>query len=131
MVDPKQMLRNIFCALVRPRTLEHHRQQGNLVWTTLNMQNSMEVLFSTVFSWKHSFWVSLAQKMNIVSFSWNLIHSLTQICSAVVHSFYFLTILLFMVNLFQKIKIVCWSLNFEPRLTWLCKTRWWCSFFLF
>ena len=28
MDDPKQMLWNIFCALVRPSTLERHRQQG-------------------------------------------------------------------------------------------------------
>ena len=27
MDDPKQMLWNIFCALVRPNTLEHHRHQ--------------------------------------------------------------------------------------------------------
>ena len=79
MGGPKQMLWNIFCALVRPRTLELHWQQGNLVWTNSNMQNSMAVFFSSVLDWKHPFWVSLAQKMKIVSFSWNLIHSLTQI----------------------------------------------------
>ena len=73
---------NIFCALVRERTLEHHRQQENLVWTNSNMQNSMAVFFSPVLGWKHPFWVSLAQKMKSVSFSWNLIHSLTQIWRA-------------------------------------------------
>ena len=77
---------------------------------------------------------SLAQKMKIVNFSWNLIHSLTQIWStqrwADVDSFYFLTILLFMANLFQKIKIVCWSRNLERRLIWICKIRWWCLFIL-
>ena len=31
MGGPKQMLWNIFCALVRPSTLEHHRQQENVV----------------------------------------------------------------------------------------------------
>ena len=75
MGGPKQMLWNIFYALDRPRTLEHHRQQGNLVWTNSNMQNSMAVFFSPVLGWKHP----LAQKMKSVSFSRNLIHSLTQI----------------------------------------------------
>ena len=131
MGGPKQMLWNIFCALVRPRTLEHHCQQGNLVWTNLNMQNSMAVFFSSVLDWKHPFWVSLAQKMKIGSFSWNLINSLTQIWSGDVHSFYFLAILLLMANLFQKIKIVCWSWNLERRLIWICKIRCWCSFILF
>ena len=127
------MLWNIFCALVRPRTLEHHRQQGNLVWTNSNMHNSMEMFFSSVLGWKHPFWVSLAQKMKIVSFSWNLIHSLTQIwraqwwCSL----FLFLMILLFMANLFQKITIVFWSWNLECGLIWICKIRCWCSFILF
>ena len=65
----KQMLWNIFCALVRPRTLENHRQQVNLVWTNSSMQNSMAVFFSSVLGWKHSFGVRLAQNMKIVSFS--------------------------------------------------------------
>ena len=68
MGGPKQMLWNIFCALVRPRTLEHHRQQGNLVWNS-NMPDSMAVFFSSALGWKHPFWVSLSQKMKIVSFS--------------------------------------------------------------
>ena len=57
---------NIFCALVRPRT-EHHHQQGNLVWTNSNMQNSNAVFFLSALGWKHSSWLSLAQKMKIVS----------------------------------------------------------------
>ena len=69
MGGPKQMLWNIFCALVRPRKLEHHRQQGNLVWTNSNIQNSMVVFFSSVLGWKHPFLVSLAQKMKTVSFN--------------------------------------------------------------
>ena len=64
MGGPRQMLWNIFCELIRPRTLEHHRQQGNLVWTSLNMQNSMAVFFSSGLDWKHPFWVSLAQNEN-------------------------------------------------------------------
>ena len=127
------MLWNIFCALVRPRTLEHHRQQGNLVWTNSNMQNSMAVFFSSVLDWKHPFWVSLAQKMKIVSFSWNLIHSLTQIwrtqrwCSL----FLFFNDIPFYGKLVSKIKIFCWSWNLECRLIWLCKIQCWCSFILF
>ena len=31
MDGPKQMLWNIFCALIQPSTLEHHRQQENVV----------------------------------------------------------------------------------------------------
>ena len=31
MNGPKQMLWNIFCALAQPNTLEHHRQQKNVV----------------------------------------------------------------------------------------------------
>ena len=31
MNGPKQMLWNNFCALVRPNTLQHHRQQKNVV----------------------------------------------------------------------------------------------------
>ena len=43
MGGPKQMLWNIFCALVRPSTLEHHRQQGKCKFlsSNLNMQNSV------------------------------------------------------------------------------------------
>ena len=43
------------------------------------MQNSMALFFASVWGRKHPFWASLVQKMKIVSFSWNLIHSLTQI----------------------------------------------------
>ena len=43
------------------------------------MKNSMTVFFASVLSWKYAFWASLVQKMKIVSFSWSLIHSLTQI----------------------------------------------------
>ena len=133
MGGPKQMLWNIFCELVRPGTLEHHRQQGNLVWTNSNTQNSMAVFFSSVLDWKHPFWVSLAQKMKIVSFRWNLIHSLTQIWSSVVmlSLFLFFNDIPFYGKFVSKIKIVCWSWNLERRLIWLCKIRCWCSFILF
>ena len=133
MGGPKQMLWNIFWELVRPGTLEHHRQQGNLVWTNSNTQNSMAVFFSSVLDWKHHFWVSLAQKMKIVSFSWNLIHSLTQIWSSVVmlSLFLFFNDIPFYGKFVSKIKIVCWSWNLERRLIWLCKIRCWCSFILF
>ena len=133
MGGPEKMLWNIFCALVRPRTLEHHSQQGNLVWTNSKMKNSMAVFFSSVLDWKHPFWVSLAQKMQIVSFNWNLIHNLTQIwrtqwwCSL----FLFFTDTPFYGKFVSKIKIVCWSWNLEHRVIWICKIRSWCSFILF
>ena len=47
--------------------------------TNSNMQNSMVVFLASILGWKHPFWASLVQKIKIVSFSWNLIHSLTQI----------------------------------------------------
>ena len=34
-----------------------------------NMHNSMAVFFAFVLGWKHPFWASLVQKMEIVSFS--------------------------------------------------------------
>ena len=64
MGGPKQMLWNTFCTLVRPRTLEHHRQQENLVWANSNMQNPMAEFFSSVLGWKHPFRVSLTKNEN-------------------------------------------------------------------
>ena len=133
MGGPKQMLWNIFCALVRPRTLEHHCQQGNLVWTNSNMQNSMAVFFSSALCWKHPFWVSLAQKMKIFSFSWYLIYSLTMFDTCFLHFWY---IFLFFNDTPFYCKFVsksqnCWSWNLERWLIWICKIRCWCSFILF
>ena len=73
------------------------------------MQNSMVVFFASILGWKHPFWASLVQKMKIVSFTCNLIHYELKYeqLNDDVHSFYFLTILLFMVILFEKIKTVC------------------------
>ena len=44
-----------------------------------DMQNTLVLFFPSVLGWKHPFWASLVQKMEIVSFSWNVIASLTQI----------------------------------------------------
>ena len=43
------------------------------------MQNSMALFLASALGWKHPFGTSLVQRMKIVCFSWNLIHSLTQI----------------------------------------------------
>ena len=99
-----------------------------------NMQNSMTVFFASVLDGKHPFWARLIQKMKIVSFSLNLIHSLTQIwrvqcwCSL----FIFFNDTPFYGKLVSKNQnCVCWSWNLEPRLIWLCNVQWWCSFFCF
>ena len=38
-----------------------------------NMQNSMVMIISSVLGWKYPFWVSLVEKVKIVSLSWNLV----------------------------------------------------------
>ena len=97
------------------------------------MQNSMSVFFTSVLGWKHPFWVNLVQEIKIVSFSWNLRHSLTQIwrtqwwCSL----FLLFNDTRFYGKFVSKYQNVCWSWNLEPRLIWKCKIRWLCSFFLF
>ena len=70
-------------------------------------------------------------KLSVSAEIWYIVWLKYEDLSGDVHSFYFLTILLFMANLFQKIKIVCWSWNLERRLIWICKIRCWCSFILF
>ena len=94
----------------------------------------MVVFTVSVLGWKYPFRASLVQKMKIVSFSWNLVLSVTEIwriqwlCSPIL----FLNgNILFMANLFQKIKIVCWSWNLEPRLIRIYRIRWWFSFHSF
>ena len=48
-------------------------------YTNSNMPNSMVVFIASVLDWKYPFWVSLFQKMKIVSFRGNWVLSLTQI----------------------------------------------------
>ena len=57
----KQMLWNVFCALVRPSTLEHHRQQEQCCCfsSSLNMQNSVIMFTLSDFDRKYllgKFW---------------------------------------------------------------------------
>ena len=44
------------------------------------MYNSMAVFTFSVLDGKHPFWANLVQKIKIVSFSWNLVPRLIQIC---------------------------------------------------
>ena len=71
--------------------------------------------------------------MKIVSFSWILVLSLTQILIQWWCSLFLLLNrnTIFMANLFRKLKIVCWSWNLELRLTRICKSRYWFSFYSF
>ena len=48
--------------------------------TNSNKQNSMVLFTFSVFNRKYPFWVSLVQKLKIVSFSWNLVPGLIRIC---------------------------------------------------
>ena len=47
--------------------------------TNSNMQNSMALFIFSVLDRKHPFWANLAQKIEVVSLSWNLIPRLIRI----------------------------------------------------
>ena len=98
------------------------------------MENSMIVFIACLLDWKYPYWACLVEKMKVVSFSWNLVLSLTHIwrvqwlCSL----FLFMNRnILFVANLFQKIKIVCWSQNLETSLIRICRVQWLFSFYSF
>ena len=129
----KQMLWNIFCALVRPSTLEHHRQQGKYrcflpIWICIiqwyvhffwfwpqipflgrfgpKNQNCQFILkFGT---WTNSNMQNSGAMFNFSAFDWN-------------YSFW--------ANLVQIIKIVSLSRNLVLRLIPICRIEWGCSLF--
>ena len=49
-------------------------------YTNSNMQNSMVMFTFSVFDRKYPFWGNWVQKVNIISWSWNLVLRLIQIC---------------------------------------------------
>ena len=70
MGGPKQMLWNIFCALVWPSRLEHHPASKENVVVFLQfliMQNSVIMFTFSDFDRKYHSWVNLVQKSKIVS----------------------------------------------------------------
>ena len=48
--------------------------------TNSSIQNSMVVLTFSVSEWKYPFWANLVQKIKIISWCWNLVPWLIQIC---------------------------------------------------
>ena len=98
------------------------------------MQNSMVVFIASVFRLEIPFLGKFGPKNKIVSFSWNVVLSLTEICWIQWWCSLFLFLngsVFLMVNLFQKTKIICWSWNLETRLIRIRRIRWWFSFYSF
>ena len=97
-------------------------------WTHVKMR-----IFS--FRWEtHLFWANLAQKIKIVSLSWNLVPMLIWICKIQrgCSLFPFSTVnIFFWANFVQKIKIVSLNWTLVPRLIRICTIQWWCWLFLF
>ena len=61
------MLWNIFCALVRPGTLENHRQENVVVFFPFEYAEFSGYVYFSDFDRKYHFWVNLVQKTKIVS----------------------------------------------------------------
>ena len=102
--------------------------------TNSNMQNSMVMFILSVFDWKCPFWANLVQKVKIVSWSWNLVARLIQICRIQWCCFIFFVFewkYLFRGNLVQKFKIVTLSRNLVPTLIRTCIIQRCYSLFLF
>ena len=100
--------------------------------------NSMMLLTFSFFHWKKLSWTNLVQKLKIVSFSWNLLHRLIQICRTLwwYSPFLFSTRskpfgLIWSKKKNNNNKTVSWSWNLIPRLIWICRIELWRSFFVF
>ena len=99
-----------------------------------SIQNSKVMLIPSVFDWKYLFWANLVQKVKIVSWSWNLVARLIQICRIKWCCFIFFVFewkYLFWGNLVQKFKIVTLSWNLVPTLIRTCIIQRCYSLFLF
>ena len=89
--------------------------------------------FSAI-NWKHTFWATSAQKIKIVSLSWNWVPRLIPMCKIQWWGLLLLFLVgstLFGKNLVQKMKIVNLSRNLPCRLIQICRIQWWCFLFQF
>ena len=101
-------------------------------YTNSNMQNSMVMFIYFVFDWKYPFWANLVQKIKIISWSWNLVPGLIQICRiqwCCSRYFFFEWKDCLWVNLVQKVEIFGWNWNLVPALIQICWIQQWCSLF--
>ena len=98
------------------------------------MQNSMVTFILSVFDWKYPFRANLVQKIKMISWSWNLVARLIQICRIQWYCSFFFVFewkYPFWANLVQKIKIFTLSWNLVARLIRICWIQWCCSLFSF
>ena len=81
------------------------------------MQNSILMFSFSVFDQKHSFWATWAQKIKIVSSSWNLVLRLIQICRTQwLCSLFLFYKFSFWASLVQNFRIVSLSWNWATIL---------------
>ena len=123
-----------FLGKLGPKNQNCHFMLKFGTYTNPNMQNSMVMFIFSVFDWKYPFWANLAQKVKIISWSWNFVPRLIRICR--IHwccsRFLFSTgNTLFGQICSKKIKIFNLRWKLILRLIPICRIQWWCSLFLF
>ena len=84
----------------------------------------------SVFNRKYLFWTNLAQKIKIISLSWNLVLRLIRVWLFNAEFIFFWPKNSFLEQIYPtKIEVVCWSWNLEPRLIEICRIWRWFSIF--
>ena len=94
-----------------------------LTFTTQNANACSLWTVCSIFDWKYLFWVNLVQKLKIISFSWNFVPRLIQICRIPwwCSLFLFLTGNTFLGKFGPKNQNCQFELKFHTRLIWICR----------
>ena len=69
-----------FLGKFSPKSQNYQSKLKFVKETNSNMQNSMMLFSFLIFERKYPFWRNLVQKVKIISWSWNLVPALIQIC---------------------------------------------------
>ena len=113
----------IFKIMRSLRSSKYLKTKAELMFTTQKANACSHWTACSVFNWKYLFWVNLAQKLEIISLSWNFVPRLIQIsrspcwCSL----FLFSTENTFMGKFCPKNQNCQFELKFHTRLIWICR----------
>ena len=117
---------NIFFGLIWSKNSKLFKLKFG-TWTNLNMQNSMVMFTFSFFVQRYSFLANLAQKVKVVSVSWNLVLKLIWICRIQWQCF---TLCVFLIGntLSGQIWLQIWYclciMNLVLRIIWICRMQW-------